>query len=222
MMTVLFKILIVLGWILLALLLLLMWVIFVPRHFWVEYSARDGLIAHMNIAWFRLRLYPLPDFIEKKTDKKEDKPAAEKTQEESKKITDDLQFSFDLVKQVVSAAKGIMKRVLRAIKFRDVSFTIPVYAGDIHKTQKAYGAATSAFYSLSVFLQKHLQLYYKSPVFIADFANQYSGAIYFYSKITTSPVLLLVAAFYAYRQYTTIMENNKKAVPATEKEINNG
>ncbi len=230
-MTVLLKILAVAGWLLLAVLLLLLWIIFVPRHFWLEYSKAEGFTAQVNLAFFRIRVYPVPDFISrlasgKKKQQKEEKQNTgnENGGAENKKRNPlaDLQFSFGLIKQVVSAAKGIMKRVFGAIKFRDVSFTIPIHTADVLKTQQIYGAVTSAFYSLNTFLQKHLQLYYKSPVFVADFAGRYSEALYFYCKITASPVLLLAAAYFAYTQYTQITENNKKSPDVTEKEIING
>ena len=135
---------------------------------------------------------------------------------------DDIEFSFNLVKEVVSAAKGIVKRIFNAIKFRDVSFTIPVHSGDAFKTQKTYGMVTNSFYALSVFLQKHLQITFKSPLFVADFADRYKDSIYFYCQITASPVLLLAAGWYGYNQYSIIIENNKKVTDTAQKENNNG
>lgn len=227
-MTLILKILSVLGIILGIILLLLLWIILMPRHFWVEYCKPDGPVVKMNIGPFRLRLFPLPDFIAKKMADKQDNPEkkkAEKTEKntgEKSNPLSDIQFSFDLVKQVVSAAKGIMAKVFKAIKFRDLSFTVPIHNSDVLKTQQNYGLITNSFYSLSVFLQKHLQITFKSPIFIADFANQYKDSVYFYCQITASPVLLLAAAWFAYTQYNLIIENNKKAPAATTKENENG
>ena len=64
-MTVLFKILSVIGVAFLILLIIALWLILTPRHFWVEYSKRDGLIAQVNIAFFRFTLYPVPEFLRK-------------------------------------------------------------------------------------------------------------------------------------------------------------
>jgi len=224
-MTVLFKILSVIAWILLAVILLLAWVIIVPRHFWVEYSMQDGPLIQMNIAFFRIRLYPVPDFFKKFVDKNTEKnqpdtdTGRQLTDDKKENLLKDIEFSFRLVKQVITAAKGIMKRIFKAIKFRDVSFTVPLHGRDIMATQQLYSAVTNSFYTLNIFLQQHLQLYYKSPVFVADFADRYSAATYFYCKITASPALLLSAAWFAYNQYLSIMAVNKKAQPATEKEI---
>ncbi|MBR4036173.1 MAG: hypothetical protein IKJ05_05525 [Oscillospiraceae bacterium] len=226
-MTLILKILSVLGIILGVLLLLVLWVIIMPRHFWVEYCKPDGPVVKMNIGPFRLRLFPLPDFIAKKTAEKKTKPENKKTEKKQEKTEKpnplaDIQFSFDLVKQVVSAAKGIMARIFKAIKFRDISFTVPVHGSDALKTQQTYGIVTNSFYSLSVFLQKHLQITFKSPIFVADFADRYKDSVYFYCQITASPVLLLTAAWFAYEQYKSITENNKKAPDATLKENTNG
>lgn len=257
-MTLMLKILQAVGILLGIILLVVLWVIVMPRHFWVEYSKADGPLVKMNIGPFKLRLFPLPDFIQKKMaekqsgaqkDKKEKPQKKEKprgktvaeggktqsprqrpqkkraeqpqtqqqqdeTEKEKKNPFADIQFSLDLVKQVVAAAKGIMAKIFKAIKFRDVSFTVPIHSADAMKTQQTYGLVTNSFYTLAVFLQKHLQITFKSPIFVADFADSYKDSIYFYCQITASPVLLLAAGWFAYGQYNQIMENNKKS-PAT-------
>ncbi len=321
-MTLMLKILSVIGWIILAILFLLVWIIIVPRHFYIEYSKQDSLIIKMNIAFFKLRLFPFPKILavedrEKKNQRQsqkhfeENKTYKDNAQTHSSKVEktiennfdvyqsdeklirndsekeknkneqisniekdinskdnlcvekennqieknveesifnkevsktkhskknkvkmeeeirekimlpepfDDIQLTFSLVKQIISAAKGIMKKILRAIKFSDVSFTVPIYDDDPMKTQQKYAAATTGFYALSMFLQKNMQFYYKSPIFIADFANRHSESTYFYCKISTSPVLLLSAAYFAYRQFKLIIKNNRQAQIATEKE----
>lgn len=255
-MTLMLKILQAVGILLGIILLVVLWVIVMPRHFWVEYSKADGPLVKMNIGPFKLRLFPLPDFIQKKMaekqggtekDKKEkpqkkgksrektaagggktqsprqrprkkqpEQPQTQQQQDETEKKNPfaDIQFSFDLVKQVVAAAKGIMAKIFKAIKFRDVSFTVPIHSAEAMKTQQTYGIVTNSFYTLAVFLQKHLQITFKSPIFVADFADSYKDSIYFYCQITASPVLLLAAGWFAYGQYNQIMENNKKS-PAT-------
>ena len=146
-MTLILKILSVIGVILAVLLLVLLWITIMPRHFWIEYSKPDGPMVKMNIGFFKVNLYPLPEFLNKKTKKKQN--AAEKEQptekaEDKEKFNpfDDIEFSFSLVKEIISAAKGIMKRIFNAIKFKDVSFTIPVHSDDAFKTQKTYGLVT--------------------------------------------------------------------------------
>ena len=63
-------ILLFLAAVLAFLLLLVLWVILVPRHFWVEYCKTDGLIVQVNLAFFKITLFPLPSFIKKAKKKK--------------------------------------------------------------------------------------------------------------------------------------------------------
>ncbi len=243
-MTLLIKILSVLGILLLAVFLLALWIILVPRHFWVEWCKQDGPAVKMNIGPFKIGLYPPPEFFRKKEKASREKKDADKQQKEhpmqDKQETgtpvkgatprdkvkfnplDDIQLSMQLLKDIVSAARGIMAKILKAIKFRDVSFTVPVHHRDVHKTQKQYGIITNSFYGLAVFLQKHMQITFKSPIFVADFAGTYGDSTYFYCQITASPVLLLAAGWYAYTQYKTIIINHIKAPDATKKENDNG
>lgn len=216
-------ILLFLAAVLAFLLLLVLWVILVPRHFWVEYCKTDGLIVQVNLAFFKITLFPLPSFIKK--GKEEKKPREQEEEEISaedgktkkdKKLPQFPEFSFRLVKDILSAAKGVMKRVLKAIKFSRVSFTVPVYGGRPEETQKKYAGITSAFYTFNIFLQQFVQIYYEKPIFIADFANLHSNSLYFYCKISASPVMLLAAAIFAFRQYRKITA--AAAGPANEKE----
>ena len=209
--------------VLVFLLLLVLWVILVPRHFWVEYCKTDGLIVQVNLDFFKITLFPLPSFIKKEKKKKEtqaekekEKPADDGKTEKDKKQPQLPQFSFRLARDILSAAKGVMKRVLKAIKFSHVSFTVPVYGGRPEETQKKYAGITSAFYTFNIFLQQIVQVYYEKPIFIADFANLHTNSLYFYCKISASPVMLLAAAVFAFRQYRKIMA--AATGPANEKE----
>ena len=216
-------ILLFLAAVLVFLLLLVLWVILVPRHFWVEYCKTDGLIVQVNLAFFKITLFPLPSFIKKEKKKKEmrsekekEKPTDDGKTEKDKKQPQLPQFSFRLARDILSAAKGVMKRVLKAIKFSHVSFTVPVYGGRPEETQKKYAGITSAFYTFNIFLQQIVQVYYEKPIFIADFANLHTNSLYFYCKISASPVMLLAAAVFAFRQYRKIMA--AATGPANEKE----
>ncbi len=228
-MTLLIKLLTAVGVLLAAVLLMLLWILVVPRRFWVEYCKADGLMVKMNIAFFKARIYPLPKFVYKilhpKRGKREAKNKGATVDNQKEKIQNplkDLQISFDLVTQIIQSAKVFMQKIFKALKFSDVSFTLPLYAGDVLATQKTYATVTTAFYSFSIFLQKHLQIYYKSPVFVADFANRYSDAVYFYTKITASPILLLISGMYGFTKYKEITDNHQKLSDATTKENKNG
>lgn len=206
-------ILLLLAAVLAFLLLLVLWVILVPRHFWVEYCKTDGLIVQVNLAFFKITLFPLPSFMKKGKEEKEPQAKEEKEtlddsgEKDGGKAKEPAlpEFSFQLVKDILGAAKGVMKRILKAIKFSHVSFTVPVYGGRPEETQKKYAGITSAFYTFNIFLQQFVQIYYEKPIFVADFANLHSKSLYFYCKISASPILLLSAGLFAFRQYRRIM-----------------
>ncbi len=229
-MTLIIKILSVIGLILLVLLTILLLVVIFPRHFWIEYTVADNLVVKMNLLLFKVRLLPLPKFVEKlinkkkdtTTEEKQEKPEKSEKQKEGEKKKqsplDNIQLSFDLIQQVLSAAKGIMKRVLKAIKFSDISFTVPLMGKDAYETQKLYGNVTMAFYTFNTYIQRYVQVYYNRPIFVADFVGQHKNSTYFYMQITASPLLLIFAGLFGLKQYRLIMKTNQKA-QAEEKEI---
>lgn len=132
------KILAVLGKVLLCLLALVLWVVIIPRSFWVEYTTKDKVCLWVRLIFFKVKIYPLPKLPSfKKEEKKPSRePKSEGNQRKKPNISEDLQFSFDLVKQTVSAFKGMMKRVLKAIKFKDISFTLPIHKEDAFETRR--------------------------------------------------------------------------------------
>lgn len=224
------KILAVIGWILLVLVALLLWVIIVPRSVFVEYTSNTSLVVKVRIFLFKIKVYPLPKFLSNK-DKKEKSAKKKKTDAQKtasadtakeekpsafKKIMADMPKGFELVKEVLSAVKGVMAILLKGISIKDVSFTVPISAKDAHETQKQYGIVTSAFYSLNVFLQKYVKIFYKNPVFVADFANLYKDSTYFYCKIQASPSIILLVGWYLFKTYRRLTKNKPEIKPDKE------
>ncbi len=212
------KILTVTGWILLALVILLLWVIIVPRSIYVEYSKLHELTVKVRVFLFKIKVYPLNFPFKKKDGKKKGKAEntrgtqqppqpQQKKKSQLQQLMQDLPKGMELVKEVLGAVKGVTAILLKGIRIKDASFTLPVYAGDAHETQKQYGIVTNAFYSFNIFLQKYVKIFWKSPVFIADFANLYSDSLYFYCKIQASPSIILVAGWYLLKTYRRLTKN---------------
>lgn len=213
------KILAVIGWILLALLVLIVWVILVPRSIFVEYTQAAGPVIKVKVFLFKIQVYPfnLP-FGKKHKDKpkkaetQKEKPAGDKQTEKTKKgfdIADRLPKGMELAKTVLSAVKGVGRILLKGISIKDVSFTVPVTGKDAYDVQKKYGNITSLFYTFSIFMQKYVKLYYKKPIFVADFANLYTNSTYFYCKIQASPCIILSAGWYLLGIYRKLDKQNK-------------
>ena len=224
------KILAVIGWILLVLVVLLLWVIIVPRSVFVEYTNNTSLVVKVRIFLFKIKVYPLPKFLSNK-DKKEKSAKKKKTDAQKtasadtakeekpsafKKFMADMPKGFELVKEILSAVKGVMAILLKGVSIKDVSFTVPISAKDAHETQKQYGVVTGAFYSLNVFLQKYVKIFYKNPVFVADFANLYKDSTYFYCKIQASPSIILLVGWYLFKTYRRLTKNKPEIKPDKE------
>lgn len=212
----------IIGYLLLAVIVLLLWIVLLPRNFWVEYCKQDGLSVKMNITFFKMSIVPIPKFL-RKENSKEKTDAPDTTQPAEKKnsagdLLKNFEFSANAVKQILSAAGGTVKRIFKSLKFTDVSFTLPINGDDVYQTQQNYGKITSVFYTVNTVLQQCLQITYKSPIFVADFSGKHKDSTYFYCKITAVPVLLLAAAFYAFKNFKIILNSNKRATTAPVKE----
>lgn len=220
------KILAVLGWILLGLVALLVWVLIVPRTVFVEYSNRDSLVVRVRVFLFKIKVFPL-NLPFKKKENKTEKPKAKKKKSTGKKtakkqqpadkkdqkgfdIMEKLPKGMELVRTVLSAVKGVFRILLKGISIKDVSFNLPVTGGDAYAVQQKYGKITSAFYSFSIFLQKYVKFTCKSPVFIADFANLYADSTYFYCKVQASPCIILSVGWHLFKIYRSL---DKKEQP---------
>lgn len=227
------KILAVTGWILLALLVLLLWVLIVPRSIYVEYSKKYDLIVKVRVFLFKIKVYPfkLPFAKElteqqkiakkeakkarkaKKAEKKkqsDQKPTTEQQKKKGFDIAGNLPKGMELVKTVLSAVKGVFRILLKGIRIKDVSFNMPVSGKDAYDVQQKYGKITSAFYSFNVFLQKYVKVFYKCPKFIADFNNLYGESLYFYCKIQASPSIIIAVGWHLLKIYLELTKKNKK------------
>ncbi|MEG2082386.1 MAG: hypothetical protein RR011_04070 [Oscillospiraceae bacterium] len=145
----------------------------------------------------------IPSKAEKKT--KGDKPKKEKS---DKDYFANLPQGFEMIKEGLQAAKGVFRILLRWIKIKDVSFTLPLQGKDAYETQQIYGAVTSSFYAFNTFVQRYVKIYYKNPMFVADFANLYSDSTYFYCKIQASPSIMLMIGWYLFKTYRKIIKSN--------------
>ncbi len=219
------KILAVIGCILLCLIVLVLWVIIVPRAVFVEYTENAGVLVKVRIFLFKIKVYPLnlpfgkkdKDKPKKEKTEKSAQPQGDKPNQNKKSFTlgEKLPKGMELVKTVLSAVKGVGRILLKGIAIKDVAFTVPISGKNAYDTQKLYGNVTSAFYTFSIFLQKYVRLNIKKPIFVADFADMYSHSTYFYCKIVASPSIILSAGWYLFKIYKNLDKQNNK--PLKEK-----
>ena len=216
----------VIGLILLVILLIVLFLLMIPRSIWVEYDKIDGLTVKVRVFCFKLKVFPLKKGKkkedeeisgEKKVKKKRTVSAGHKVsedgeQEKKKSITDDIRFSFDLVGQVLETASEGMKRVLRGIKLRNVSFTLPVSGRDSRTVRHMHGLVSSAFYNLNTIISQVFDIEYGTPKIIADFTGAYSESLYFYCRIIAMPIRILAGGLYLLFRGRKILKENKKVI----------
>ena len=134
------KILAAIGMVLLVLLLLLVWFILVPRSVFVEYTKAGGVTVKVRLFGFKVKVYPFnltsnkKDKPEKKKAKKAKQQKPEQKNKKSFDIKEKLPQGMELVKTVLSAVKGVGRILLKGISVKDVSFTLPITAGNAYAT----------------------------------------------------------------------------------------
>lgn len=216
------QILKILGIIILVILALVLILLHIPRTFWVEFDKADLLTVKARILFFKVKVYRMKKEEKEEGRKKASGPGREKKKKapapkkdekprkEKKKITDDLRFSFDLVSQVLDTATEGMRRILRGIRIRDLSFTLPVGGKDANTVRLATGAATAAFYNLNTVASRILDLEYGSPKIIPDFSGTLGDSLYFYVKIIASPIRLAAGGIWMALKGLRILKTHKK------------
>ena len=137
-------------------------------------------------------------------------------EEKKKSVTDDIRFSFDLIGQVLETVSEGMRRVLRGIKLRNVTFTLPVSGKDSRSVRKMHGVVSSAFYNLNTVISQIFDIEYGSPKIIADFTGAYSDSLYFFCRIVATPIRILTGAVYLFFKGKKILKENRKEVADTD------
>ena len=214
------------GLILLAIILLILLLLIIPRSIWVEYDKTDGLIVKVRVLFFKLKVFPMKSGKKDKGEEEEKKKKTEKQSSSSqekasedhgkekkkKSIAEDIRFSFDLLGQVLGTVSEGMKRILRGIKLRNVSFTLPVSGRDSRSVRKMHGIISSAFYNLNTIISQIFDIEYGSPKIIADFAGMYTDSLYFYCRIIATPIRILAGGLYLLFRGRKILKENKKVI----------
>ncbi len=219
------------GLIILAILLLVLLILIIPRSIWVEYDKVDGPTIKVRILFFKLRVFPWGNGKKDESEEKnEDRKAQKKKpsssghampdehKEEKKSFTDDIRFSFDLIGRVLETVSEGMRRVLRGIKLRNVTFTLPVSGKDSRSVRKMHGIVSSAFYNLNTVISQIFDIEYGSPKIIADFTGAYSDSIYFFCRIVATPIKILMGGAYLFFKGKKILKENRKTVTDTDGE----
>ena len=216
-MTAFLTVLAVLGWTLLALLVLAVLAFALPA--WVLVDWRGGAwTLRARVLCVTVRLYPRP--ARKKREKTKKKrtepagPAAEKPPEAQQAPQEKAapagkppkkkrrRLPLGKIADSLRTAGGFMRRVLRFVRVGDIELTLPVHDEDAALTAIRYGRVQASLGALTGVLRNLVRLDFKHVNIFADFDGVCENQASFSCKIGAPPAIIAIAAVWAYMRLT--------------------
>ena len=221
-MHILLTVLSVLGWVLLALLCLLLVALFTPARLVLELRY-DEFSARLKVLCFTVTLYPRGQKQQGDApDGKEAAPAAPpkagaqadaggsaqagppqagqtapggktgKMPKQKRRLP-----SLGSLAQICSAAGALMRAVLRTVHVRGVKAVWPVHCEDAAETAIRFGHMQAYVGSALGVLQNFVDLQLKQVDIIPDFTGEHKYRRYFYCKIQAIPFIIVTTGVWA-------------------------
>ena len=191
-----------LGWMALALLVLLILAVVLPAYVLVEQRNGEWTLR-ARVLFVTVRLYP-----RKKREKKKQEPEETEKQDTGQNEpsrTKSGKRRRALLHKIVESARtvgGFMRRVLRFVRVRDIEWTLPVHEEDAALTAIRYGRIQAAVGTTVAALRNIVRLEFKHVNIFADFDGVCENQESFSCKIGAPPVIIAVAAVWAYLRLT--------------------
>lgn len=192
----------VLLWTLAALLVLLVLLVVCPVwvHLELDY---DVLTVKLQVFGLKFKVWPLaekkPKAPKKKKGKKAKKASSATKKDEKPKEKKGLPFdlSFELIVQLIGLAGGLVRRLLKALKVRDVRLFLPVQGKDPAATAIRYGQIMAAANAAHGALYDAVRLSVDKIEICPDFGGDNKFRRSFYCKIGTCPIIIISVAVWA-------------------------
>lgn len=179
-------------WGLLGLLVLVLIVLLIPVRVTVEVRY-DTLKVKLKVLFIGIPLYP------RNKKEEEEKTKTEKTVSESDGAQPPKRRrTLPQIADLVSTIGWAMRLILRLVHVRDIRLIWPVHCEDAAETALAYGQTQAYFGGALAAFQNVVNLRVKQWDVIPDFAGEYKYRRYFYCKITATPLIMIIAAVYAF------------------------
>lgn len=197
----------VLGWVLLALLGILVLFLVVPVRLTVEVKY-DKLTVKVKVLFLSFQLYPWkwkkkqqePAQQQENAEpaEKREEPAEEKAAAPQGKPAAAKRITLSDVTELVRTAGWLMKIVFRVIRFTDIQLLLPIHREDAAETAIAYGQTQAYLGTALGALQNCLDLKFSKLELVPDFTGSHKYRRYFYCKIVATPFIMVAAALYAF------------------------
>ena len=215
----------VIGYVLLAIIVLLLLVIIMPLTFNVEYFQKQLTVRFRLI--FPFVIYPRKkkkkekasdkkpkkDHIHKEHAKKDGKAEAANTggtqKEPDKNDSSDLGI-MDIAKALLPQIPDTLKKLLKNIKIRNTVIIIPVYHPDPMSNGILIGDVWAAIGNLMPFVKMVFNIEFNRIDVIPDFENHYQNDIMLAADIRSSVLLLLISVAALVKEYLKLTKKERR------------
>lgn len=186
----------VLGWTLLALLVLLVLALVLPVRAQIEY--REGALSvQARVFGLSFRLYPSPESPKKRKPKKKKPKKREKAAQSPGKKKKAFGLGFEDIGNILGAAGTLIRRMYRMIHIRDVILIVPIHREDAAQTALACGRAEAWLSGMAALLQNYFDLRIVQVRVLPDFTNEITAGVYLSCAVGTRPIAILAAVIHA-------------------------
>ena len=183
----------VLGWVLLALLTLMVIVLFVPFCAYILYE-KDTLTVNVGALGLRFCVFDSSKKCAKKP-KEEKTPKENKQEPQPTEKPEKEPFDFELARFLIGEGVGVAGRVLRALHPKNLAVRLIASGEDPCETGLAVGRMWSFVGSaLSALLAAWPRMSVKELTVIPDFMHEHEGEERLYIEISAIPAAAVAAA----------------------------
>lgn len=196
----------IIGWILLAILVLLAAVLLVPACVWLRYE-KDVFSVSVGLLGIRIQVWPQREkhlserqqhIRQAKEKAKEEKAAAKakKKQENGKKKEPGARakLTLETVCALAGSAGIFLRAVFGALRIRHIRIRWPVHAEDAAATALRYGKAQAWLHTCLALLNRVFWLDFDECRLEPDFTGKQAGTEYFSCKISAQLIIIVIAA----------------------------
>ena len=202
---ILFKLLL---WLFILLLAIIAVLLFVPVAVWLDYS-NGGFSVRVGMLGIRIKVWPQKPLTEEQKHKKEQKSAAKKAAKEAKKAEQKQQdeqnaakkkkehkakVTLDVICRMVSAAGRLLRGVFGALRVRNIRLRLPVSGKDAADTAVQFGKMQAYLGTTVGFLNQFFWLDIKEMHLDPDFTGALKDTEHFSCQITAQLIIMVVAA----------------------------
>ena len=187
----------VLGWILLALLALLLLALVLPVCAQIEY--REGsLSVQARVFGLPFKIYPFAQNGKtRRPKKKKPEKTAQNPKSPKKKKKKAPGMGFEDIANLLGAAGTFVRRMYRMIHITDVILIVPIHGEDAAQTALACGKTEAWLSSMAALLQNYFDLRIVQIRVLPDFTNEITAGIYLSCAVGVRPIVLAAAGVHA-------------------------